>query len=68
MSFLNRSQLALETVLQAEATLQAYSQSGVSNPEEQKRLEDAVHIAIAKLIDQPDLLAHDFSPSRSVSA
>jgi hypothetical protein len=47
-----KPELVMEKILQAEAALQAYVQSGEKNPERQKQLTDAVEVAMDKFIEQ----------------
>jgi hypothetical protein len=48
-----KTELAIEKMLQVEAELQAYLQSGEKNPEQQKQLMDAVKVAVDKFIEKP---------------
>ena len=47
-----KTELVMGKMLQAEAELHAYVQSGEKNPERQKQLTDAVKVAMDKFIEQ----------------
>ena len=47
-----RTELVMEKMLQAQAELQTYVQSGEKNPERQEQLTDAVKVAMDKFIEE----------------